>query len=348
MRAPYRAVVVGCGPRGRAHALGLIANRPRFDLVAVCDRDGDRLTRVADELRVRKRYTDPDEMLARERPSVLCFATPPAVRQELVELGVKHGVRAIALEKPLALSLGEAARIRELCAGAGINGVVCHQLRHGGHWRRAKEIIETGGIGDVRSVLATGRPSLLRVGTHLVDILLWLAGAGRAQWVVGQVVGKAGYEEDHPCPDHLAGVVALDRGVRGFLEVGTLAPHHLDEHAFWADAGVTVLGTHGHVRVVLGAGWEAVTRWSRERPESGPADPAPQEARHLALLADWLDDPERVHPCDLAASYRGLEVLLGMALSSLERRRVDLPIAPVPDAVLERLRNLLPDGAARP
>ena len=92
----------------------------------------------------------------------------------------------------------------------------------------------------------------------------------------------------------------------------------------------------------------AVTRWSRERPESGPADPAPQEARHLALLADWLDDPERVHPCDLAASYRGLEVLLGMALSSLERRRVDLPIAPVPDAVLERLRDVLPDGAARP
>ena len=271
MRAPYRAVLVGCGPRGRAHALGLIANGPRFDLVAVCDRDADRLTRVADELGVRKRYTDPDEMLARERPSVLCFATPPAVRQELVELGVKHGVRAIALEKPLALSLGEAARIRELCAGAGIHGVVCHQLRHGGHWRRAKEIIETGGIGDVRSVLATGRPSLLRVGTHLVDILLWLAGAGRAQWVVGQVVGKAGYEEDHPCPDHLAGVVALDRGVRGFLDVGTLAPHHLDEHEFWADAGLTVLGTHGHVRVVLGAGWEAVTRWSRERPESGPA-----------------------------------------------------------------------------
>jgi len=37
-----------------------------------------------------------------------------------------------------------------------------------------------------------------------------------------------------------------------------------------------------------------------------------------------------------------------MALSSLERRRVDLPIAPVPDAVLERLRDVLPDGAARP
>jgi len=44
------------------------------------------------------------------QPDVLMFATPPAVREALVELGLRHGVKAIAYEKSLACSLGEARR----------------------------------------------------------------------------------------------------------------------------------------------------------------------------------------------------------------------------------------------
>jgi predicted dehydrogenase len=345
VHAPYRTVLIGCGPRGRQHALGFRANESRFTLTAVCDLDARRLTALGDELGAVRRYSDAERMLAAEAPDVLCFATPCAVRLPLVELGVAHGVRAIALEKPLAPSLGEAWRIVDLCAGAGVKGVVCHQLRHATHWQRARQVVESGGIGEVRAVHATGRPSMLRVGTHLVDCALWLAGAERASWVVGQAVGTAGYDDDHPCPDHLAGMAALDGDIRALLEVGTLAPRALDEAGFWGDVAVTVTGTAGWVRVVLGAGWWAS---SRGREASGPADPSPQEARHLALLADWLDDPERVHSGDLARSYHGLEVLMGMALSALEHRRVDLPITPVPDAILERLRGVLSDGPASP
>jgi predicted dehydrogenase len=330
------------------HALGLKANAPRFELTALCDLDARRLEAVGDELGIQRRYTEAAAMLAAERPDVLCFATAPAVRLPLVELGIEHGVRAIALEKPLALTLAEAGRIVKRCAAAGVKGVVCHQLRHGEHWRQARRIVQEGGIGEVRSVQATGRPSMLRVGTHLVDAVLWLAGAVRARWVIGQAFGTSGYEEDHPCPDHLTGLLELDTGAVGLVELGTLAPRHLDEGQFWSDVAVTLVGTHGYVRLVLGGGWQAVTRWSRGRVESGPADPTPQEARHLALLADWLDDPEQVHPCELARSYHGLEALMGMALSSLERRRVDLPIEPVPAAILERLRDELSGSPAGP
>ena len=55
----------------------------------------------------------------------------------------------------------------------------------------------------------------------------------------------------------------------------------------------------------------------------------------MRLLADWLDDPRRVHPSNLETSYHGFEILMGLALSSLERRRVDLPIAGTPEAILE-------------
>src|SRR5262249_41073194 len=161
---------------------------------------------LADELGGAVRhYADAEAMLASEAPDALCLATPCLVRLPLVELAVAYGVRAIALEKPLAPSLAEARRIVDLCAAAGVKGVVCHQLRHAAHWRRARAVVESGGIGAVRSVHATGRPSMLRVGTHLIDYALWLAGAERACWVIGQAAGTTSYDDDHPCPDHLAG-----------------------------------------------------------------------------------------------------------------------------------------------
>src|SRR6266446_9319708 len=214
----YRAVLVGCGGRGQSHALGLLANPDRFELVALCDQDDARLGVLAAKLGISRGYADAEAMLAAERPDVLCFATPPAVRLQLVELGVRHGVRAIAFEKPLALSLTEARRIVDLCA-RDVRAVVCHQLKHTAHWRRVKEIVQDGGVGEIRLLHATARPSMLRVGTHLVDAVLWLSGA-RARSVLGQAQGRAAYEEDHPCPDHVAGIVELEGGARAILEIG--------------------------------------------------------------------------------------------------------------------------------
>ena len=55
-----------------------------------------------------------------------------------------------------------------------------------------------------------------------------------------------------------------------------------------------------------------------------------------------------MHPSNLQTSYDGFEILMGLALSSLERRRVDLPIAGAPEAILERLRDALPVATDQP
>src|SRR5258705_10000662 len=150
MKRRYRAVLVGCRARGQSPALGLLANRDRFELVALCDRDAARLGALAHTLGITRVYSDAEAMLAAERPDLLCFATPPAVRVELVELGVRHGVRAIAFEKPLALSLADARRIVALCAG-GTKAVVSHQLKHAGHCGRVNQIVGAAGMRGVRA-----------------------------------------------------------------------------------------------------------------------------------------------------------------------------------------------------
>ncbi len=338
----YNTVLVGCGFRGGMHARAILANPEHFALTAVCDLDAERLMPFAAELGIANAYTDADAMLAAERPDVLCFATMPDIRLPLVELGVKHGVKAIAFEKPMALSLHEAKQIVSLCENAGVKSIVCHQWRHSPLWRQTYDIVRSGEIGEVHTIHASSRPSILRVGTHLIDYMFWLNGGHRGAWVLGQAHGAAAYDEDHPCPDHVSGLIEFTNGVRGVLDCGTLAPHLMDEDNFWEDCGITVYGTHGYVRTVLGSGLQALTRTSGQTLRVEPPDPTPQESAHMLALANWLDDPQQVHPSHLEVSYAGFEVLIGMALSSLERRQVALPIEAVPPRpVLPRLKDAL-------
>jgi predicted dehydrogenase len=338
----YTTVLVGCGPRGMMHAQAIQANPERFALTAVCDLDPARLTPFAAQFNIPNTYTDAHTMLATEQPDVLCFATLPAVRLPLVELGVRHGVKAIAFEKPMALSLAEARQILTLCATAGVKTIICHQLKYGAHWQKAWEIVRSGALGDIHTLHATARPSMLRVGTHLVDTMLWFNGGQRGLWVMGQAHGTAAYAEDHPCPDHIMGVIQFANGVRGLLECGTLAPHVMPEEDFWLDGAVTVYGSHGYVRAGIGSGWQTLTVASGGQLLSGPPDLRPQEPRFYRDLADWLDDAQRVHPCHGDISYHGFELLIGMGLSSVERRQVDIPITPIPTTPeLTRLEKVL-------
>ena len=340
----YTIALIGCGSRGEMHTRGILANPERFELVAVCDMDTERLSALAQQFGIQKTYTDAATMLATEQPDVLCFATLPAIRLPLIELGVSHHVKAIAYEKPMALSLAEARRITNICATAGVKTIVCHQLRYGTHWQEAWEIARSGAIGDIHTIHASARPSMLRVGTHMVDYMLWMNGSSRGAWVLGQVHGKDAFLEDHPCPDHISGVIQFDNGVRGLLECGTLAPQLMDDDDFWLDGAVTVYGTHGYVRAGIGSGWQAVTKTSGDTVLSGPSDMAPQESRFIRELADWLDDPQQVHICNGEISYHGFELLMGMVISSLERRKVDLPINPLPSTPeLKRLKQTLSD-----
>ena len=60
----YRVAQVGLGSRGRTHVEGFLHNAERFDLVALCDLDEERLLRGVADYGVSAAYTDADKMLA--------------------------------------------------------------------------------------------------------------------------------------------------------------------------------------------------------------------------------------------------------------------------------------------
>lgn len=340
----YSVVVVGAGWRGRGHIEAFQANSDRFDLRAVCDRDVGRMEDTLSEINVSVPiYADAEEMLAQEKPDVFCFATQPDMRLELIRAGIRHGVRAIAYEKPMATSLAEAKRICDECDRAGVKQIICHQHKYGAHWRKVKEIIDSGAIGTVRRVHATSKGWFLHYMTHLVDYAMWLLDYPEVTWVTGQVHGRSKLSDNHPSADYVLGQVAFASGVRAFFECGALAPSRGVKDRFWYDAGATVYGTEGFAEVTVGGGWRAVTR-NQSQPIGDPSislDETVDTIPYIADLAAWLDDDNREHPCCGRLAYRGFQVAMGMLVSALDRRTVTLPVD-VSVPVTERLLHELP------
>jgi len=337
----YTVAIVGCGPRGKAHAEAFKKNGDRFEVVAMCDMNAERLHQAAAELEIQNTYTDAESMLTAEKPDVFCFCTLPEIRLPLVELGVRHGVKAIAYEKPMATSLAEAKKMRYLCNEAGIKTVVSHQHKYGSHWVKAKEIVDSGEIGQVHTIHATAKGWLLQYATHLIDYMMFLCGCTRVNWVVGHVQGREKLSDTHPSPDYSMGQFEFENGVRGIIECGTLAPDLPGDNPFWLNAGATVYGSEGYAQVIVGSGWRAVTKSSGGMlAGAGRFDVAKDQPLYIADIARWLDDPTQVHPCNGDVTYHGFQVAMGICLSAVENRKVELPIGDAAP-VIERLREVL-------
>jgi predicted dehydrogenase len=317
-------------------------------MVALCDQDTDRLANAAQAAGVTACYTDAKTMLERHRPDVFSFVTQPTLRKPLVELAIEHGVKVISIEKPIALSVTEARELCTAASGSGVRLVVCHQHKYGGHWQAVKSLIDQGALGDIQTIHTTSRGWMTYYATHLIDYALWLSGGHEAVWAVGHMHGFLEDNGQHPSPDYFFGQAEFANGIRAILECGPLAPDlppyedpDLRSQSFWMDAGATVTGTEGMARVVVGKGWSAVTRstgyiGSDEHRFDGTADTVP----YYREVAEWLDDPARLHPCRAEIALHGFETMAAMCLSALERRRIDLPLAGGYD-VFERLPEVL-------
>src|SRR5437762_8021619 len=98
--SPYRVLVIGLGKRGLHHAAFFRSN-PRFELVGVSSRDPARLQGALSKLGNVPGSGDAGALARAARPDVFCFCTPPAVRLDMVKLGVECGARLVAFEKPV-------------------------------------------------------------------------------------------------------------------------------------------------------------------------------------------------------------------------------------------------------
>ena len=348
----WRLAQVGCGRRGAIHLDGWLNNPTRFSVEAVCDLDIDKArTVLADRGCRAKVYADADRMLAEVKPDVFCFSTMPDVRLSLVQLAVKHGVKAIAFEKPMATSLKEAREIVRLCREAGIIAIVSHQQKYLTSFQKLKSVIDHGDIGTITRIEASCQMQLSQLGTHYIDYILWANGGAKATWVVGHVHGKELLSDHHPAPNYTMGQICFSNGVRAMVEFGKLSASYMaDDSQFWFDNRMTIYGTHGYVWCETDGRWGMCNRATAGEVVTGVGEGfAKQEMYRLQQLfakdlADCLDGVLPSHPCNLEVTYHGYEISEALCLSAMDRIRIDLPIpAGVECDVLERMRRELPE-----
>ncbi len=337
----YAVVVVGCGKRGMHHAEAFY-NDPKFQLVGLCDIDQSRLEAAAKKFGNPEASLDAAQLLKKVKPDVFCFCTLPNLRLEMVRLGVGSGAKLIAFEKPTALSTNEALEIMNLVRQAGVKTVVSHQHRYGEHYKKVKEIIASGAIGRVHTVYGTATGWMMHMMTHLIEYTRWFNNYAEAEWVVGQAAGKQKFKDNHPSPDYIAGLIQFSNGVRGIVECGDGAPDVPEVDYWWRKCRMGAQGTEGFAEVLTGGGWRAVTRDAGMISGPGCMDYAHDTPPYVQEIAEWLDDPNKVHPCNGESAYKGFEIMMAMCRSVVARGKVKLPLGPG-EPELEALARALPD-----
>ncbi|MGD0578209.1 MAG: Gfo/Idh/MocA family oxidoreductase [Bryobacteraceae bacterium] len=336
----YKVVVVGMGKRGMHHAATFKANG-RFEVAGICDIDPARLDAAAAKLGVAVKSTDAREVAETVKPDVFCFCTMPTVRAAMIRIGIESGARLIAMEKPVALSSDEGFEVRRLLASSGVKAAVSHQHRYGAHYQAVKQVIASGALGRVHTVYGTATGWMMHMLSHLVDYMRWFNGEAEAEWVMAQAAGRGKLADAHPSPDYIGGFIHFADGVRGIVECGAGAPDVPEVDYWWRKCRIGAQGSDGFAEVLTGGVWRAVTKqgaFSGEGCMNYELDMPP----YIQQMADWLDDPNQVHPCNFESAYKGFEITMALCRSAASGGQVALPLVSAANE-LELLKASLSD-----
>jgi len=185
-----KVAVAGFGTMGRKHTV----NCTQIDgvrVVAVAVLDEAEGAAVDSETNLPS-YVDAEKMLTEVPVDALIVATPPGVRQELVNAALAAR-KAVFVEKPIALDLVTAGGYRDAAKAHGVVNAVGFQLRYSPLAEEARRLISGRPVTQVRTMTTTsyyinmdvplwflqrehsGGP-LLEQSIHMMDMARYLVG----------------------------------------------------------------------------------------------------------------------------------------------------------------------------
>lgn len=322
--ATYRVGVIGCGRIGStiddevqgnasvilpfSHTAAYV-EEPRVQVVGAADVDPQKREAYRQRWGVERVCDSHDTLLARENLDIVSVCTRAEERPEVVRACAEAGVSVIFAEKPLAWSLGEAEAMLAACRQHGAKLAVGCLRRWHPFYRKAKQLIDEGEIGNVLQVTGYCGSSLSHDGSHWTDLLRYFADDAPIEWLVGEIGDPAALTDDW---DRYGGnaYVAFQNGVRGYLRMmGTGA----------AVQEWDIIGERGRIRALDGgrefelwrrAGGGRTDRPVREafpRPQWLPSPTAGAVADLIACL-----ETAKVPECSGEDGYAALEIAIAM------------------------------------
>ena len=291
---------------------------PRTELVAGADIDGEARDAYARQWEIPQKhvYADYREMLEKERLDIVSIAVPTPLHTEIGLAVLESGVKAIYQEKPIASSLADADRMVEACRRAGVPLAVNHSRRTDPFYAKARELIEDGTIGRLRSLIVFFSGNLILTGTHAFDMINFLAGDS-------PIVRMAGHLDDNPGFDPGGtAYLTFESGVRGLVNGTTDSAVQFRVHAVGTTGEIVI----GNFELEL---WRVNTGSRRRELLKHPFPQVlPSIGAEVTLIGQLLDAVDGGPPpiSNGGTATKALEAAVGLHCSSrLGGEWVDFP-----------------------
>ncbi len=276
----YNIGVIGAGFMGKTHSYGwtvipFFYKNPGFRCVlkGVCTSKPETAEAARQELGFDKAYADPLALIDDPDIDIIDIASPNAFHKPALLAAVKAG-KPVYCDKPLTGNLDEALEIERALPDPARAGQMTLQYRFYPATMRAKQLIQDGRIGEVicfravylhsgnvtpgkrlswKDMREYGAGVLYDLGSHAIDLLTWLCGAGLKDVYARQ---KTLYPQ-RPSMENPAVLAAQDtddmtlisatlaNGATGSIEVSKIATGAQDELRF------EIHGTRGALRFNL-------------------------------------------------------------------------------------------------
>ena len=163
MSTKARIAVVGAGWWATTAHIPAVINHPQAELVAICDRDAQKVAAAATAYQVRQTYTDLDQMLAQEQLDGAIVVTNHASHYAVAQRCLTAGLHVV-IDKPMTLYAWEAKALVELAQAQGRELLVGYPYNYTPYAIRSREVIQSGALGRVQFVNCL-------FATHIFDLL---------------------------------------------------------------------------------------------------------------------------------------------------------------------------------
>jgi predicted dehydrogenase len=188
-----KVALVGTGTIAEKNHLPILFSIPDVSVVAVCDNNEKRLSRVSQQYNIKNKYTTIDEMLKSTDADIVDITTPGYTHYEIAMKALLSN-RNVLLEKPATLKTVEAKQLHVESSKRALQLGVCQSYRYSEPAIRFQKIRKDGGIGTIDRIIAMQHGStiyalppwfwdenltggiLFELGIHAVDLQCYLMG----------------------------------------------------------------------------------------------------------------------------------------------------------------------------
>nr|WP_145158357.1 Gfo/Idh/MocA family oxidoreductase [Paenibacillus terrae] len=208
--------IIGCGGIANGKHMPSLKKQLQAEMVAFCDIVQERAEKAAAEFGAEgaKVYTDFRELLKDASIDVIHVCTPNDSHSVISVAALEAG-KHVMCEKPMAKTAAEAKAMVEAAKRTGKKLTIGYQNRFRNDSQYLKELCENGELGDIyygkalairRRAVPTwgvfldeekqGGGPLIDIGTHALDLTLWLMDNYKPKSVLGSTFHKLGHKEN--------------------------------------------------------------------------------------------------------------------------------------------------------